>query len=157
MAKVPMIALTTIQRCTKPGKAATKDSPAVPPETEWIASGKPFDAVDQDEADELERVKGARKVKGGSAQAKEATSKKPEANQSSKQTPAALEGDARVAEIKRIMSTLTDDGKTAAGVPNVPSINEKLPTGTKGISAKERDALWAEVSGEGSGSGSELV
>lgn len=163
MSSIPMIALTTIERCVKPGKAATKDSPAVPPKTESIPTGKPFEARDREEADELLALKAASEVGTPAKKAaaeKVAAAKKPQANQSSKQTPPALEGEARDAKIKEIMSTLTEDGMTSDGKPNVPAVNEHLPAGTKGITAKERDALWAEVSKDadaGNGTSEDLV
>lgn len=55
MASLKLRAVNTIQRATKPGKAAdkAKGTPAIPPEIETIKPGTVFTAEDQKQFDEL--------------------------------------------------------------------------------------------------------
>ena len=55
MASLRLRAVNTIQRATKPGKAAdkAKGTPAIPPEIETIKPGTVFTAEDQKQFDEL--------------------------------------------------------------------------------------------------------
>ena len=55
MASLRLRAVNTIQRATKPGKAAdkAKGTPAIPPEIETIEPGTVFTAEDQKQFDEL--------------------------------------------------------------------------------------------------------
>ena len=57
-----LIAITTIHRAKKPGKDATTNAKAVPPEMEVIAPGESFTA-DAEEGEELVGMKAAREDK----------------------------------------------------------------------------------------------
>jgi len=70
-----LIALTTIQRCVKPGKAATDNTKGVPPKTETIAVGESFSAS-AEEAEELIGMNAAKEDKSPKkAPAKKAAAK----------------------------------------------------------------------------------
>ena len=70
-----LIAINTIHRAKKPGKDATANTKAVPPEMEVIAPGESFSAT-AEEGDELIAMKSARKDTG----AKKAPAKKAATN-----------------------------------------------------------------------------
>lgn len=103
-----MIAITTIQRTVKPGKAATENSPAVPPKVETIASGDSFTAK-AEEAEELISLGAAREDKAK----KKAPAKKAPAKQADTGTPKAPE-DMTMDEIRAELDTLEAEYSSSA-------------------------------------------
>lgn len=105
-----LIAINTISRAVKPGKAATRDTPAVPPKIETIAPGEKFGAT-KEEADELIGMKAAREdkdtpqKKSATAENTKTSSTAAAAQQAENGTPKAPE-DMTVAEIKAELDEL---------------------------------------------------
>ena len=81
-----LIAITTIHRAKKPGKDATTNAKAVPPEMEVIAPGESFTA-DAEEGEELVGMKAAREDKNAK-KAPATTAKKAPATTAKKQQDA---------------------------------------------------------------------
>lgn len=153
MAEVAMIALMSVMRTTEPGKAATKDRKAVPPKTVEVPKGKPFDAKDEDEAAELEGMGAAvRAAATDDTSKRKVNSTKPSAvKQDTKKAEKGLEGDDRLSHFKEAIRALPEDGFGADGKPKVANVNDSTPKGTKAMTGKERDAIWAELQDESEG------
>jgi len=114
-----LIAINTITRAVKPGKAATRDTPAVPPKTETIAPGEKFEAT-KEEADELISMKAASEDKDG-AKKKAAPTKSDSAAAAAQQAAKgeASPEDMTVDDIKAELDELEAEYPSSANKPEL--------------------------------------